>query len=42
MEKCEILSVQYEESDSIEIQGKQNEIDKYIKKGYYDKEERNS
>jgi hypothetical protein len=41
MEKCSIIYVKYEPSDFIEIQGKRSSIEKYLKKGYYIKEERN-
>lgn len=41
MEKANILSVMYQQSDSIEVQGKRNHIERYIKDGYYIKEGRN-
>ena len=41
MEKANITSINYEPSDTIEMQGKRKDIDKYLKKGYYIKEERN-
>lgn len=41
MEKCSVIYVKYEPSDTIERQGKRSSIEKYLKKGYYIKEERN-
>ena len=41
MEKATILSVVYESSDTIETQGKRKDIEKYLKRGYYIKEDRN-
>lgn len=41
MEKAIILSITYEASDSIEMQGKRKDIEKYINAGYYIKEDRN-
>lgn len=41
MQKAQILSIDYEPSDSIEMQGKREKIEKYLKKGYYVKESRN-
>ncbi|MBZ4667310.1 MAG: hypothetical protein JG775_462 [Defluviitaleaceae bacterium] len=40
-ENCVVQSVEYEHSDTIEMQGKRDAITKYLKKGYYIKEERN-
>ncbi len=39
--KCENIFIEYEPSDTIEKQGKRGDIQKYLKKGYYIKEERN-
>lgn len=41
MEKTKIISIEYEPSDTIERQGKRKDIDKYLKNGYYIKEDRN-
>lgn len=41
MEKATVTSVNYEKSDTIEKQGKYEDIEKYLNKGYYVKEERN-
>lgn len=41
MEKCNIIYVKYEPSDTIEKQGPRSSIEKYLKKGYHIKEERN-
>lgn len=41
MEKAKIISINYEPSDTIEKQGKRKDIEKYLKDGYYIKEERN-
>lgn len=41
MEKAIISSIKYEASDSIEMQGKRKDINKYINNGYYVKENRN-
>lgn len=41
MEKAKILSIIYEPSDSIEKQGKRSDIERYLKAGYYIKENRN-
>lgn len=41
MEKATILSIMYEPSDSIEMQGKRRDVKKYLNAGYYTKEERN-
>lgn len=41
MEKAKIISIDYESSDTIERQGKRKDIDKYLKNGYYIKEDRN-
>ena len=41
MEKCEVIHVNYEKSDTIEKQGKRKEIEKYLKQGYSEKVERN-
>lgn len=41
MEKAKVLSVEYEPSDSIEVQGNRKKIEKYLKAGYYIKESRN-
>ncbi len=41
MEKATILSITYEPSNSIEMQGKRSDIDKYLNLGYYIKEDRN-
>lgn len=41
MEKAIILSITYEASDSIEMQGKRKDIEKYLNAGYYIKEDRN-
>lgn len=41
MEKAMVLSIQYQPSDSIERQGKRSDIERYIKDGYYVKENRN-
>ncbi len=40
-EYCEVKNIEYEASDTIEKQGKRDDIEKYLKKGYYVKEERN-
>ena len=40
MEKAMVLSIEYQQSDSIETQGKRSDIDRYIKDGYYVKENR--
>lgn len=40
-EYCEVKNIEYETSDTIEKQGKRADITKYLKKGYYVKEERN-
>lgn len=41
MEKAMVLSIEYQQSDSIETQGKRSDIERYIKDGYYVKENRN-
>ncbi|MDF2800319.1 MAG: hypothetical protein K0S61_222 [Anaerocolumna sp.] len=41
MEKAKIISIIYEPSDTIEKQGKRKDIERYLKDGYYIKEERN-
>jgi hypothetical protein len=41
MENATVTSVNYEESDTIEKQGKRRDIEKYLNKGYYVKEQRN-
>jgi len=41
MEKATVLSITYEPSDSIEMQGKRRDVKKYLNVGYYIKEERN-
>lgn len=41
MERAKIISIKYEPSDTIEKQGKRKDIEKYIKAGYYIKEDRN-
>ncbi|MBW7474300.1 hypothetical protein K0T92_06055 [Paenibacillus oenotherae] len=41
MEKCSVIYVKYEPSDTIEKQGKRSSIEKYLKQGYYIKESRN-
>lgn len=41
MEKSIINSINYECSDTIEMQGKRESISKYLNRGYYIKEERN-
>lgn len=41
MEKSTILSIVYVPSDSIEMQGKRKNIEKYLNTGYYIKENRN-
>ena len=41
MEKVTKIVVEYEPSDTIEVQGKRDKIEKYLKKGYSVKEERN-
>lgn len=41
MENVTNVSIVYEPSDSIEMQGKYEKIQKYKKQGYYIKEERN-
>lgn len=41
MKKAEILSIYYDPSDSIEIQGKRDKISTYLDDGYYVKESRN-
>ena len=41
MEKGSILSITYKPSDSIEMQGKRKDIEKYLNAGYYIKEDRN-
>ena len=40
-EICEVESIEYERSDTIEKQGPRDAITKYLKKGYYVKEARN-
>ncbi len=41
MEKVTVLSIVYVPSDSIEMQGKRKDIERYLKSGYYIKENRN-
>lgn len=41
MEKATILAIMYEPSDSIVMQGKRKDIEKYLNAGYYIKEDRN-
>jgi hypothetical protein len=41
MEKGTVLSIIYEPSDTIEMQGKRSDIERYRKQGYRIKEERN-
>ncbi|MNW32999.1 hypothetical protein D3C74_99530 [compost metagenome] len=41
MEKCSVIYVKYEPSDTIEKQGKMSSNEKYLKQGYYIKESRN-
>lgn len=41
MEKVTNVVVEYEPSDTIEVQGKRDKIEKYLKRGYSVKEERN-
>jgi hypothetical protein len=41
MEKAKIKSIIYEPSDTIEKQGTRKDIEKYLKAGYYIKEDRN-
>ena len=41
MEKAENISIQYVASDSIQMQGKKQDINPYLKTGYHIKEERN-
>jgi hypothetical protein len=41
MEKATVTSVNYEKSDTIEKQGKQKDIQKYLNDGYYVKVQRN-
>lgn len=41
MEKATVLSIVYVPSDSIEMQGKRKDIEKYLNAGYYIKENRN-
>lgn len=41
MEKATILCIMYDPSDTIEIQGKRKDIERYLNAGYYIKESRN-
>lgn len=41
MEKAKYISIEYEPSDNIEMQGKYEKVQKYEKQGYYAKENRN-
>lgn len=41
MEKLNVSSTHYVESENRTVQGKRNEIDIYLKRGYHVKEERN-
>jgi hypothetical protein len=41
MEDTTVAAIRYEESDTIERQGKHRDIEKYLDKGYYVKVERN-
>lgn len=41
MEKAKIISINYEPSDTIQMQGKRKDTEKYCKAGYYRKEDRN-
>lgn len=41
MQKVEFVTASYEMSSSMEIQGKREKIEPYLKKGYYVKENRN-
>lgn len=41
METAKFVSSYYEKSDTIEMQGSRDEIEKYLKQGYYVKIERN-
>lgn len=40
-EVCKVKDIMYETSDTIEKRGKRDDIEKYLKKGYYIKESRN-
>jgi len=41
MKKAKVVNITYQESDTITCQGKRANINKYLKKGYSIKEERN-
>lgn len=41
MEKAKIISINYEPSDTIQMQGKMKDTEKYRNAGYYIKENRN-
>ncbi len=41
LEKCKVELIVYEHSDTIEKQGTRDSISKYLKNGYYIKEDRN-
>ena len=41
MEIATVTAINYEKSDTIQMQGKRRNIEKYLDKGYYVKEERN-
>lgn len=41
MAKTNVIAINYEGSDSIELQGKRDKIQKYLDNGYYVKESRN-
>lgn len=41
MEKSKVISIMYEESETIQTQGKRKDIQRYINNGYYIKEDRN-
>lgn len=41
MEKAKVKSVSYEQSDTIEMQGKRKDIEKHLRNGYHVKEDRN-
>ena len=41
MEKTSVLSIMKKDSDTIEVQGKRRDIQRYLNKGYYIKKSRN-
>lgn len=41
MQKANVICLNYEESDNISYQGNRRQIQRYLDKGYYVKEERN-